>query len=47
MTKKEQQSRKQYLDQLMQEYDYNMNNIDATIEFLAVMWSEYRKIKGA
>ena len=44
MTKK-QQERKAYLDQLMREYYYEKNDIDATIEFLAVMYAEYRKIK--
>ena len=47
MNKKEQQERKQYLDQLMREYYYEKNNIDATIEFLAVMYTEYRKIRKA
>lgn len=47
MTKKEQQLRKQYLDQLMREYYFERNDIDTTIEFLEAMQAEYGKIRGA
>ena len=45
MTKKQQQ-RKAELDQLMREYYYEKNEIDSTLEFLAVMFAEYHKISN-
>lgn len=38
-------SKKEVLDKLMQEYYYEKNTVEDTLEFLAFMYNEYNKIK--
>ena len=38
--------KKEVLDKMMQEYYYEKNSVEDTLDFLAFMFNEYEKIKG-